>query len=64
MSEQEFPYKIGDHYFTFYENPKTGYRQVLEAFWNNDMVDVRRYNQGRIFKTYQEASQASVIKSL
>lgn len=50
---------VGDKYYTYYRNNKTGFLQVTEATWEGSMIDYRREDQGRIFKSMQEATRAS-----
>lgn len=50
---------IGDKYYTYYRNSKTGFLQVTEATWEGSMIDYRREDQGRIFKSMQEAMKVS-----
>lgn len=46
-------------YWTYFKNKQTGFVQVLEATWEGSWTDFRREDEGRIFKSKEEADKAS-----
>lgn len=52
--KQEFvyPFKNDEKYFVIFEN---GY--IVDTHWNYDDMDVKRYEQGNIFRTKKEAEK-------
>jgi len=46
---------IGTKYWTYYFNPKTGWKQVVQADWKNDRIDNERWGYGRVFSTKAQA---------
>ena len=45
-------------YYTYYINPETGFKQVFEARWIGDMIDIKREKENRIFPNMQAATVA------
>lgn len=50
--------EVGDRYWTFYHNIKTGFKQVLQARWEGSRIDFLREKEKRIFESQQKAKEA------
>lgn len=50
--EFEYPFEEDEHYWVLYQDGDINY-----GTWNNHEIDTKRYDQGNIFKTKQEAER-------
>lgn len=49
---------IGKEYWTFYLSEK-GFEQILKAVWKSDMIDMKRWKEGRIYSNRTQAENAA-----
>ena len=50
--EFEYPFEEDEQYWVLYQDGDINY-----GTWNNHRIDTKRYDQGNIFKTKQEAER-------